>query len=363
MGGSGDGGVGPVGSSTNAPSIDTGTTARIRNTAPSDKMKPQAGKSQPDTFDVSRLLPVLHAQKWFVGEDFMRSWINWPACKALGDPKTKDNKATISANLKNKCMKTKVIDWTWLLQKDFTEAKDGLKTFTETKIFNDAAVKEIIKTYGVPRANLPVPNGKFGQFLQDGVGPEVFFPEIEEHQLQHMSVTVDQDPATANDLMAALANFGYYAMYRGETIRDRDFQKRLNDFKSMVIPLNLVPLGVPADKFDTELVTQMKLRFQAVILIDAVGVYAGDIYEFGGDQYLGQWDLKKLTVSKASMTSGAAFKLGFSNNPGPEDKVIRVENILFQRFRDRNQHGGDFFVFTPIKLIPQNPPRFFTVPR
>jgi hypothetical protein len=352
---SGDGGVGPIGTSTNNPSIDTGTTARIQHTAPGDRMKPEAGKPKLDYFDVSRLLPVLDKLGWKEGKRFMKFWIDGKACTAKTDPKKKD-KATISVNLDNACMRIVTVSWDWLLS--FKEAKDPYDDFVRENLFNEAAKNQLITSY----ARTP---GKFGEFLKDGLKPEDFVGEIKKHQLQSMPVDVDADTSRLNDETAAMANFGYFAMYQGQTFLVGELEKQKADLLPYLSKLGLAPRGpYPLkEKDDADWIAGLKERwkqYESIIAVKAAGIYAGDIYEFGGFQYLGKWDLVKNTVGGSKWSAGWTR---VHNSPAPDANVVDVENELFRVYRDKTSKGGDFLVFTPIKLITFERPHLLHVSR
>jgi hypothetical protein len=368
MGGSGDGGVGPVGTRTNTPSIDPGTTARMRHVAPKTRVA-QAGKPELDYFDVSRLFPVLEAQQWTEGKRFMEFWTQGKACTAkidttidflTGRPSPTNGKATIGLNLDNTCIRTLTVKWDWLLK--FPEAKDPYDTFVKKKLFNDAAVEQLIKAYGRAKPGGQAQYGAFGDFLKEGLKPEDFRGEIKEHQRQSMLVDVNADPSKLNDQTAAMANFAYYAMYQGETFRVGEMEKNQKDlWPYLVDQYNLSPSVSPKDI--DELIARLKqiwAQFESLIFVKAVGVYAGDLYEFTGFQYLGRWDLENKTVGGSKKNAFGTF---VHNSPGPDDKVVDIENKTFREYRDKTKMGGDFFVFTPIKLIDIKPARMIPVPR
>lgn len=333
-------GRGPIGTDINRPAIDPQTSSRSRNLAPGDRTHSAAAKTRSDYFDVERLLPVLAANGWTQGESFMRFWIQGGAHTAKGDPK-KDNKATIGINVDDADMRVYTIPWTWLVGGDggagFPEATDALRNFVDQKLFNDKAKAEIVRTHG-HRA------GRFGQFLIDGLSPERFRARIRVDQIQSMSVSVPRDVGKLNDLVAALADFAYYAMYRGETIGSDQFEARIADLKKLAPSLGLGP-GME----DEDLLALLKRLYRGLILVDAVGVYAGDIYEFGGWQYLGNWDLK---ANRVSGRWDFAVDSWFFDDLRYGGDTYNIENATFRKYRDKTGRGGDFLALTPIRLIP-----------
>lgn len=91
---------------------------------------------------------------------------------------------------------------------------------------------------------------------------------------------------------------------------------------------------------------------QHQVTIYQVGVYVRDSYDFNDDpneppgysDSLGVWDDEDNSVSKGNPWSGT-----------------EVHNSDFRNWRKDNRRGGDFLVFSDIKLITLNPPDKFTV--
>jgi len=246
------------------------------------------------------------------------------------------------------------LEWNQLLtgrDKGFDAARRGLQEVQDLgHLFSEAAQREILKTYGKKP-------GKFGEWLRDGLSPGEFFPKIRDHQLQRSKDVID---ATGlDDVGASLAKFFYYVFYKGETIPSAQFRSRLKDLRrspSMLRRLNEMRISIDppapndkksAAKFEENLKNLEK--FKAVIIVEAVGIYLGDIFEFNGRQYLGTWNPTKLDV-KASRWDAVRY-----SEPGPvkpdKDGWIVVGNETFRNYRSVTRKGGDFFVFTPVKLV------------
>lgn len=83
---------------------------------------------------------------------------------------------------------------------------------------------------------------------------------------------------------------------------------------------------------------------QHQISIDGVGFYVRDSYDFNGDQDLGHWNFSTGDVGKL-----------------PSFGSDNVTNQNFRDWRTRNKKGGDFFVFSDIKILRMTPPQTFTV--
>ena len=302
-------------------------------------------------FDVAELINVHEHKKWRMGAAFLRCWLDGDACVAWLDPHI--HKSTIGANLTNNCVRIYTLEWDQLLtgtEDGFVKARRGLEQVQDLSVlFNEAAQSAISKTYG----NKP---GKFGEWLRDNLSPNDFFPKIGDHQLQHSKII---EATGLDDVGASLANFYYYVFYKGETIPSEQFRSRLNDLRrspSTVRRLKDMRISIdppiPNDKISAARLEEnlKKLeKFKAVIIVEAVGIYLGDIFEFNGKQYLGTWNPTKLDV-KASIWDGVGY-----SEPGPvapdKDGWIVVGNETFRNYRDVTGKGGDFLVFTPVKLV------------
>jgi Family of unknown function (DUF6402) len=64
------------------------------------------------------------------------------------------------------------------------------------------------------------------------------------------------------------------------------------------------------------------------IVINEIGIYVKDSFDFNGDQFLGVW--------------------GYRDDP--------INNSDFRQWRNDNHLGGDFQVFSDVKRIKLNPP-------
>jgi hypothetical protein len=359
---------GPLGTDTNRPPIDPQTSARTRNLPPgyTGSLGPillprylppivfglpaqavPTPQAPPPYFDVSRLLAVHASQNWTEGRSFLQFWLDGNKCIANVDKAI--GKSTIGANLNNPCIRTYTLSWDWLLKgrgKGFDTAKSAYNNLLDPfHLFSDAARAQIVKAYG----KTP---GVFGEWLSDGLKPEQFKAKIRDHQLQRSDLV---DATGLNDVGASLANFYYYVFYQGETISSDQFNSRSNDLLgsptvvSQLKRLMFITGDLISGKTEDVAGFYKKLGtlVQAVIIVKAVGIYVGDVFEFNGDQYLGHWDLTKGTVSAK-----------FWHHKDPDDVqpdkngVIEIGNATFRRYRDHTGRGGDFLVFSPIKLVP-----------
>jgi hypothetical protein len=80
------------------------------------------------------------------------------------------------------------------------------------------------------------------------------------------------------------------------------------------------------------------------VQIHQVGVYVRDSFDFNGDQFLGFWDDADDSVSMVNPFSGTA-----------------VHNSDFRDWRAQNGRGGDFLVFSDVKMTSLSNPDTFTI--
>ena len=288
----------------------------------------------PKYFDIKLLFPVLDHKGWTEGKNYMQFWAAGKACTALNDPNLK--KATITANVSNACMRIYTVDWNWLL--GYKLAVDNYQIFIRQKVFNSAVIKLLSDKYG----KLSQPGAKsvkFNQWLTNNQAPDVYRKYITDHQIQHLKVSpgVD-DPEKFDDLIAALNNFAYYAMYKGEVFNGSEF------LKLKTAPNINLPGIAPKDTNDA-ISKLMSGEYKAVLYIGDVGVYMGDLYEFNGDQYLATWDIKNKKVFQSKID----YVFDGQDFDDPTD--ITVTNETYQIYRRQTGTGGDFMALTPMKLL------------
>ncbi|MCC6126980.1 MAG: hypothetical protein IT426_18635 [Pirellulales bacterium] len=90
-------------------------------------------------------------------------------------------------------------------------------------------------------------------------------------------------------------------------------------------------------------VSSRRSRFLAQI--DRVGIYIFDSFDFNGFQPLGFWSAVYQDVSVA-----------------PSTGYDLVQNSDYRDWRAKNNRGGDFYVFSDLKVITLNPPDTFELP-
>jgi hypothetical protein len=97
-----------------------------------------------------------------------------------------------------------------------------------------------------------------------------------------------------------------------------------------------------------------KKRLMDVFIVEKLGVYIRDIYEFNDDQPLGLWTKNKV-LGKAEILRGAlAATVDFSGEVVRESalETIRVNNADFRKWRDKYGKGGDFYIFSDVEWHP-----------
>ena len=94
-------------------------------------------------------------------------------------------------------------------------------------------------------------------------------------------------------------------------------------------------------------------NIEELFIIDNVGLYLKDRYEFDGTQFLGAWSKTK-ALGKAEMLSrlsAAASPVGTQilklNEP-----AFHVFNHHFRQYREKHGKGGDFVIYSDVKWLP-----------
>jgi hypothetical protein len=94
-------------------------------------------------------------------------------------------------------------------------------------------------------------------------------------------------------------------------------------------------------------------NFSELFIIDKVGLYLKDRYEFNGLQFLGCWTKSK-ALGKAEMlsrlsavTSSVGARILKVNEP-----VFHVFNHHFREYREKHGKGGDFVIYSDVKWLP-----------
>jgi hypothetical protein len=82
------------------------------------------------------------------------------------------------------------------------------------------------------------------------------------------------------------------------------------------------------------------------VKLSQIGVHIMDSYDFEGDQDLGYWDEVTNNVSGSYIGSGDG---------------VKVTNETFRNWRTANSKGGDFLVYSDVKVLNLNPPESFLI--
>ena len=80
------------------------------------------------------------------------------------------------------------------------------------------------------------------------------------------------------------------------------------------------------------------------IRLDKVGFHVMDSFDFEGSQSLGYWDEDANRVETGFFFGGTS-----------------VSNESFREWRARDKKGGDFLVYSDVKIVTLNPPSVFIV--
>jgi len=143
-------------------------------------------------------------------------------------------------------------------------------------------------------------------------------PQLERDAIWQESVGGLLDPL--DDMYAALGRFTLRVVVAGSVLRGQ------------------VP--VPTMTRSTRPATTVP---QYTVQIEQVGFYLFDSYDFNGDQPLGFWSTTGVSRLPA---------IGYDY----------VSNESFRNWRAQHGRGGDFLVYSDLKLIRRNPPDSFAFP-
>lgn len=303
-------------------------------------------------FDITQLFKVMEANSWTEGRNFMKFWSDGTAKVAVVDPLKK--KSTIGANL-NQGLRIYTVQWTWL--NSFSAVHTKYQEFLRQPIQSPAAKALLISKYGSPNSkNIVTP---FNDWLVDRLQPPQYLQQIRQHQLQFMPVNpFELNGGKFDDLVAALNGFNFFAFYKGWVVNGAAFRtnQQVCAPAKPGAPVLPKPAGITCNK-DPLARIDMAQRgsveqllknpsVRSVVCVTHVGVYAGDLYEFNGAQYLATWDIENNTVELSNWD----YAWGNSDTDDPKD--IAVTNETFNDYRKKTGRGGDFLALSPIQLVP-----------
>jgi hypothetical protein len=127
-------------------------------------------------------------------------------------------------------------------------------------------------------------------------------------------------------------------------VQDPDYYQSMAVESSVMDPLDDLygALGAYNLRFVAEGRAEPQGGTDWLVTVERVGVYVQDKFDFNGDQWLGFWSETKKDVSK---TPGLGYDL--------------VTNEDYRKWRDAHGNGGDFHVFSDVKIIPEAKPWSF----
>lgn len=305
-----------------------------------------------DYFDIKKLYKILDANGWSMGKNFMKFWADGQAKIAILDP-VKKNKSTIGVNL-NQGLRVYTVSWNWLNR--FNSTNTQYQRFYSEKVKNAAVCSLLRRKYVQSTQTKLVTH--FNEWLIDGLQPWQYQKYIKEHQMQHIAVdSYDMNGNKFNDLVAALNGFNLFAFYKGLSISGPAYRKKLKEMKDKKDGKVKPKPGKPGNatqkdemdvipKKDREGIESFlkQPNTKGVVYVTDVGIYAGDIYEFNGNQYLATWSLKKNTVEISKWD----WLVGTSDTDDEDD--LAITNETYNIYRSKTGMGGDFLALSPIKL-------------
>lgn len=189
----------------------------------------------------------------------------------------------------------------WVLS--FERARLALEKVLAAKVWTSAAAQQVIAGRLAEWGCLRSWRVHFGDFQKSG-------PALHADHVQYAFYTDYRDfsqPSTWDDLLAALGNFAFYFVVGGS-----------------VEPENRHNLG------------------SYRVTITRIGVYIRDDFDFEGDQFLGIWALPDYA--------------GVDACPAPLPPVLGcyTTNETFRQWRDEFKKGGDYHVYSDLKIIRTN---------
>jgi hypothetical protein len=150
-----------------------------------------------------------------------------------------------------------------------------------------------------------------------------------------------------NDLVAALNGFNLFAFYKGYVINGPSYRNTLKETqdkknnKTTPKPTNQAKatqkdeLHVIPNKDRQTIDSYLKQpNAKGVVYVTDIGIYAGDIYEFNGNQYLATWNLKENSVEISKWD----YTWGTSDTDDEED--LAIPNETYNIYRQKTGKGA-----------------------
>ncbi len=250
--------------------------------------------------DVTWVPRIMRSKSWNEGAALMEAWFSRPEkTRTTGIADTPTDYGPPVYD---------VIKMDWVL--GFARAKTVYDSMITNKIWKNANAKPVVgrmlKRIGVVEQAKANPNRqiRFGDLNSANVAA------IEKNQVQLGSVS--ETVPTMDGLTAALANFDFHLAIKGFAI-----------YKS--------------NAFE--------------VTVEEIGIYVKDQYDFINDQKIKNFNLGCFCYDQT---------LGGEDVWGKD--VGALSNNSFNKWREQNKRGGDFIVYSDIKITKLNPLDSFSVP-
>jgi|GEM_PF-1172976 len=248
-----------------------------------------------ETFTLTDIPSIMRANHWETGAQLMEQWFanpnyTYPDADLTNDPKRKYN--------------DEIVTMAWA--KGFPRAKKVYDAMWSDKIYSNQAAKTLLEDKLREKAffvkNTTRSFGDLGQAINTINRDEEFYIQSREVGSHFHSIVNEWD-----GMHAALARFTFRMAIEGEVVH----KGREDNFFD----------------FTEDELYEVKIK--------RVGIYLRDSYDFIGNQFgdLGYWNKVDNTVAK---TGGENFH--------------KVTNADFRQWRDENDRGGDFTVYSDIDI-------------
>lgn len=244
------------------------------------------------TLDITKIPSVMRANRWERGARLMEKWFNDPA-------------NTVPAN---GIASNGIVTMDWVLA--FARAREVYDKLVAERIWlNEAARREIVKLLARKNA--------LGTAKQRFLLPRMQLTmESEAIQFRVVGGNMDMLIGPMDDLRAALANFTFRVVVAG---------------------------SVEPEMIDRQVASGTPVKVASgnyLVTIEEVGISVKDSYDFndatGEDQDLGNWNMESNTVGRTGLNGG-----------------FNVHNSDFRKWRAANQKGGDFLVYSDLRVLRQ----------
>ena len=337
-----------------------------------------------DYYDITKLYPVLESMGWKKAKEFMKYW----ACgeSRIAKVDSGHDKSTVSINIGGDPkaeLSVKEVDWEWFNKYEYVLKKK--QELLNGRAQNEKVKKLLVSRY-LPKRKVRVSNSQsqcrpskqqswlskghmhpavstavhskskllshpdeyeaithFNEWLVNGMIPSNYKKHIKQHQLQYIGV----DPFELNgrnfdDFVAAINGFNIFSFYKGFVINRYAFH--FSQYRK-----DNIPYTATSSLKEGIIKALNNEKIKDLLVVTHVGLYAGDIYEFNGSQYLGTWDTVNNTVQ---ISRWDYLRRPFSGDDTDNPKDLSITNETFRKYRMKTGCGGDFVILTPIELKP-----------